>query len=61
VSLGEKSRVSCAVPAAGAAFACTKVVSVDFGYRYLSIDYTHDKCQLDTAMAGPYFGVGFHF
>lgn len=47
--------------AAGAAFACTKVVSVDFGYRYLSIDYTHDKFQLDTAMAGPYFGVGFHF
>jgi hypothetical protein len=47
--------------AVGAAFACTKVVSVDFGYRYLSIDYTHDKFQLDTAMAGPYFGVGFHF
>lgn len=45
----------------GAAFSCTKVVSVDFGYRYFSVDYTHDKFQLDTAMAGPYFGVGFHF
>jgi len=47
--------------AVGAAYECTKVVSVDFGYRYLNFDYTHEKVRFDLAMAGLYFGVGFHF
>jgi hypothetical protein len=45
----------------GASYAFNKTVSLPFGYRYLAIDYSHNLITLDTAMAGPYVGVGFHF
>jgi opacity protein-like surface antigen len=46
---------------AGAGYEFNKLVSVKFGYRYLSIDYDTTELVYDMAMAGPYAGVGFRF
>lgn len=46
---------------AGAGYLFNDLVSMKFGYRYLSIDYDDDGIVYDVAMAGPYVGVGFHF
>ena len=46
---------------AGAGYQFNKLVSLDFGYRYLNVDYDQDDFVFDMAMAGPYAGVGFRF
>ena len=46
---------------AGGSYSFEKLVSLKFGYRYLSIDYDHSDFKYDMDMAGPYFGVGFRF
>jgi opacity protein-like surface antigen len=46
---------------AGAGYEFNKLISVKFGYRYLSIDYDTTELVYDMAMAGPYAGVGFRF
>jgi len=35
--------------------------ALDFGYRYLSVDYDNDGFLFDTAMKGPLFGFTFKF
>lgn len=45
----------------GGGYAFKKVVSLDFGYRYLSEDYENDDFVYDMAMGGGYLGVGFRF
>jgi hypothetical protein len=46
---------------ASADFACTKTVSIAFGYRYMNVDYEKNEFLYDVAMQGPFVGVGFHF
>lgn len=46
---------------AGAGYQFNKTVSIEFGYRYLNVDYDQDDFVYDIAMAGPYVGVGFQF
>src|SRR5262249_40580385 len=45
----------------GVSYSFNQLVSIDFGYRYLSIDYDTDEFLYNTDMAGPYLGAGFRF
>lgn len=46
---------------AGFGYTVSETITVEAGYRHLSIDYDVDNLDLDLTMSGLVAGVGFHF